>query len=104
MKPFYNPKACEYFNQLMEQTGTHIQHVENGGEYYIKELGYWVDGYDKENNIIYEYDEEQHFNHDGTLIEEDIKRQQEIEEYHPECKFIRIKDSDVPKLKIMEKN
>ena len=78
----------------MEQTGTHIQHAENGGEYHIKELGYWVDGYDTENNIIYEYDEKRHFNHDGTLCDKDIQRQKEIEEHHPECEFIRIKVSN----------
>jgi len=79
----------------MEQTGTHIQHAENGGEYHIKELGYWVDGYDKENNIIYEYDEKHHFNYDGTLRYKDIQRQKEIEEHFPECKFIRIKASKI---------
>ena len=42
--------------------GWKLRHAMNGGEYYIKELGYWVDGYDKENNIIYEFDEHQHFN------------------------------------------
>jgi len=89
--PNYNPIACQYFNQLMEQTRTHIQHAENGGEFYIKDLGYWVDGYDKENNIFYEYDEPRHFNSDGTLKEKDIKRQKEIEKYYPEYKFIRIK-------------
>jgi len=91
LTPWYNPTACEYFNQLMEQTGTHIQHAENGGEYHIKELGYWADGYSKEKNIIIEYDEPHHFNCDGTLKEKDVQRQKEIEEHFPGCKFIRIK-------------
>ena len=51
--PNYNKKACEYFNSLMEKTETNIQHAENGGEFLIKELGLWIDGYDKENNIAY---------------------------------------------------
>ena len=88
--PFYNSNGCKYFEKLMLETNTHIQHAENGGEYYIKELGYWVDGYDKENNIVYEYDEKKHFNLDGTLKEKDIKRQKEIE-HNLKCKFIRIK-------------
>jgi len=90
MQPFYNPAGCQYFNLLMEQTGTYIQHAENGGEFHIKELGFWVDGYDAENNIVYEYDENQHFNTDGTYIEKDIRRQKEIEEFL-KCEFIRIK-------------
>ena len=88
--PFYNSNGCKYFEKLMLETNTHIQHAENGGEYYIKELGYWVDGYDKENNIVYEYDEKKHFNLDGTLKEKDIKRQKEIENFL-NCEFIIIK-------------
>jgi len=90
--PNYNPTACKYFNSLMEQTGTFIQHAENGGEFYIKEFGYWVDGYDKENNIVYEYDEKDHFI-SGELKERDKQRQKEIEDFLV-CKFIRIKDED----------
>lgn len=86
--PNYNPTACHYFNKLMEQTNTFIQHAENVGEYHIKELGYWVDGYDKENNIVYEYDEKHHFVN-GKLKEKDKLRQKEIEEFLG-CKFIRI--------------
>jgi len=63
----------------------------NGGEYYIKELGCWLDGYDKVNNVAYEYDEKYHFDKDGNLKEKDIKRQKEIEKIL-KCKFIRIKD------------
>ncbi len=86
---FYNKKACEYFNQLMEQTGNHIQHAENGGEFRV--IGYFVDGYDVKNNIVYEYDEKHHFNSDGILKEKDIQRQREIEEFLG-CTFIRIKE------------
>ena len=92
--PNYNKTACDYFNNLMLETKTNIQHACNGGEFYIEELGYWVDGYDKENNIVYEWDERRHFNRDGTLKEKDINRQREITEYL-KCKFIRIKDPKV---------
>ena len=85
--PRYNPIACEYFNNLMEQTGTYIQHAQNGGEYNIKELGYWVDGYDIENNIVYEYDEIYH----NSNLTKDKQRQKEIEEFLG-CKFVRIKE------------
>ena len=88
--PPYNPKACEYFNQLMKKTNTFIQHAENGGEYFIKELGFWVDGYDSENNIVYEYDEKHHFT-SNKLNDKDINRQKLIIEFL-NCSFIRIKD------------
>jgi hypothetical protein len=91
--PPYNEKACDYFNNLMIDNNTFIQHALNGGEYHIKELGYWVDGYDKENNIVYEWDEEYHHYVDGRLSEKDIKRQIEIEKFL-NCEFIRIRESD----------
>lgn len=87
--PSFNKKACEYFDLLMLETNTHIQHALNGGEYHIEELGYWVDGYDKENNIVYEFDEKYHFNKNGSLKLKDIQRQKLITE-HLKCKFIRI--------------
>jgi len=88
--PNFNKTSCELFDRIMVEKNIHIQHAMNGGEYYIKELGYWVDGYDEENNIVYEYDEEHHFDKNGNLQEKDIIRQQEIENLL-KCKFIRIK-------------
>jgi len=87
--PGYNPKGCQLFEEIMKASGTYIQHAENGGEFHIKELGYWVDGYDKENNIVYEYDEPWH----SRQLEKDAHRQKEIEEFLS-CKFIRIKDEE----------
>lgn len=92
--PPYNKNGCVYFNKLMIENKSNIQHALNGGEYHIKELGYWLDGYDKENNIAYEWDEKNHFNSDGTLKQKDIDRQKEIENFL-KCKFIRIKENDI---------
>jgi len=92
--PNYNPKGCEYFNQLMKENNSVIRHAENGGEFYIKELGYWLDGYDIENNVVYEFDESHHFDHFGYLIEKDLIRQSQIEN-HLRCKFIRIKENQI---------
>ncbi len=91
--PPYNEKACEYFDKIMNESKVFIQHALNGGEFHIKELGYWVDGYDKENNIVYEWDEEYHHYIDDKLSEKDIKRQIEIENFL-NCTFIRIRESD----------
>lgn len=62
-------------------------------QYPIRKLGYTVDGYDKENNIVYEVYEGRHYNE--KQIPKDLKRQQEIEEYL-KCKFVIIKDEQCP--------
>ena len=90
MMPNYNPSSISILEEIAKEMGiTDLQHAENGGEFFIKELGYFVDGYSKEKNIILEYDEQHHFNPDGSLKESDIIRQKEIEEYL-KCEFIRI--------------
>lgn len=88
--PNYNKSACEHFNKLMKENNVNIQHAENGGEFYIEELGYWVDGYDKENNTVYEWDEFRHYTN-GKLKDKDILRQKEITDFL-NCNFIRIKE------------
>jgi len=49
--------------------------------------GYFIDGYDKENNIVYEVDEKYHLKQQ----QKDLRRQQEIIKYLG-CEFVRIKD------------
>jgi len=88
--PNYNPKACKRMDEYGKENNYNFQHAENGGEYHIKELGYWVDGYDKEKNVVIEIDEPAHFDKDGNLREKDIERQKEITEFLG-CKFIRLK-------------
>lgn len=90
--PFYNSKSIPIIEEYGKKYDYKFQHAENGGEHYIKELGYWVDGYDKNKNVVVEYDEKHHFNSNGTLKEKDIRRQKEIEEFLG-CKFIRIKEN-----------
>lgn len=90
--PNFNIKACQYFDKLMVETNTNIQHALNGGEYCIKELGYFVDGYDKENNIVYEFDEAYH--NTKKQKEEDLIREEKIKQFL-KCKFIRIKENEV---------
>jgi len=57
MMPNYNPSACLIFDQLNEKNNWKLQHAENGGEYKIPDLGYFVDAIDFKNKIIIEYDE-----------------------------------------------
>ena len=65
------------------------RHAENGGEFYIKELGYWVDYYEPNLNIVIEYDEFAH----RRKQKKDVKRQQQIETLL-KCKFVRIAETD----------
>ena len=86
--PNYNRSSIPIIEAKANELGiTDLQHAENGGEFYIKELGYWVDGYSKEKNIVIEYDEPHH----KRQVEKDMIRQTEIVELL-ECKFIRIKE------------
>lgn len=77
-KARYSHKACEYINKLNEQNNWNLQHAENGGEYSI--CGYFVDGYDKNLNIVFEYDEPTHYlnKENNILKDKDIQRQNNI--------------------------
>jgi len=88
--PSYNSKGCIMIDEYGKEYGYNFQHAMNGGEYYLKELGYWVDGYDKDKNIVIEIDEKHHFDLDGNLSEKDKRRQKEMMEHLGCEKFIRI--------------
>lgn len=88
--PRYNKNSIKIIEEYGKLHNFNFQHAENGGEFYIKELGYWVDGYDKENNVIIEIDECHHYDPNGNLKQKDLIRQYEIEKLL-NCKFIRIK-------------
>jgi len=90
LTPRYNINSIPIIEAKAKELGiTDLQHAENGGEFHIKDLGYWVDGYSKEKNIVIEYDERHHFRNDKIKVK-DIQRQNEIET-HLNCKFIRIR-------------
>lgn len=90
LTPGYNLDACKLIDEYGKEHGYNFQHAENGGEFYIRELGYWLDGYDKEKNTVIEVDEKHHYNKDGKLSEKDINRQIEIENFL-KCKFLRVR-------------
>ena len=70
----FNPKACEYIDELNKERGWNLQHALNGGE--VELYGYFVDGYDKERNIIFEYDEHNH--NEKYRKERDVIRQNNL--------------------------
>ena len=77
-KTRYSIKACNYINRLNKERNWNLQHAENGGEISIG--GYFVDGYDKELNIVFEYDESRHYIdvNNNVLCKRDIERQEFI--------------------------
>lgn len=84
----YSVKACRYIDSINEKYGWNLQHAENGGE--IQVDGYFLDGYDKNLNIVFEYDEPPHYINvqENILCERDIDRQKYIiEKLH--CRFFR---------------
>lgn len=80
----FNPRACEYIDSLNEKMGWHLQHALNGGE--ITVGPYFLDGYDRELNIAFEYDEARH--HKDKVKQHDLVKQKFIISTIG-CKFFR---------------
>ncbi len=87
--PRYNKDSIALIEEYGREHGYSFMHAENGGEYFIKELGCFLDGYDPIRNIAIEIDEKRHFVN-GSLLPKDVERQRQIEELLG-CTFIRIK-------------
>lgn len=84
--PNYNKVSIPIIEQKAKELGiTDLQHAENGGEYYIADLGYFLDGYSEEKNIVIEYYENFH----EKNKEQDLQRQKEITNLL-KCEFIII--------------
>lgn len=90
--PSYNKKAIEFFKNFDKKNNTNGQYATNPCEFYIKELGYWLDYINFDLKLIQEWDESHHFEKStGLLKQKDVIRQQEIQEKFPDFKFVRIK-------------
>ena len=85
--PTYNKLSCEYFDCLNKWNNWHGQYATNGGEFFIKTLGYWVDYYESTENIVVEWDEPSHYRK-GRLLDSDVNRMKEIKNLL-KCKFFR---------------
>jgi hypothetical protein len=79
----YNPNACKFIEEFGKKNGYNFQHAMNGGE--VELYGYFVDGYDREKNIIFEYDEKKH----RYKKQKDLIRQNRIVEKIKPNLFIR---------------
>lgn len=78
-KPNYNTNACGFIDLLNDVYGWDLQHALNGKEVCVG--GYFPDGYDKDRNIIFEYDESHHYYANGELKPEDRDRQNDMMKY-----------------------
>ena len=87
--PNYNFEACKIIDGYGKKHGYKFQHAMNGGEFHIKKLGYFVDGYDKEKNVVIEYYEKRH----KYREKRDKMRENEIKNYL-NCEFIVINEGD----------
>tara|TARA_R110000822_G_C15255204_1_gene487723 strand:+ start:363 stop:905 length:543 start_codon:yes stop_codon:yes gene_type:complete len=77
--PNYNKKSIPIIEKYGKDNGYNFQHAENGGEVMVISKNgnaYYVDGYDKKNNVVVEYYEKFH----TRQKEYDKIRQREITE------------------------
>ena len=86
--PSYNENSIPIIENYGKENGYNFQHATNGGE--VQVIGYFVDGYDKEKNVVIEYYEKWH----KRQIERDERRKQEIVDFL-NCKFIILKETKV---------
>lgn len=88
IRQHFSERGCEYIDKLNKENGWNLIHARNGGE---KEVcGYFLDGYDENLNIAFEYDEPYHYKdvYNNILRDKDVQRQQNIiNELH--CTFYR---------------
>lgn len=88
--PSFNPISCNIIDDYGKSNGYNFQHALNGGEVCVPQLGVWLDGYDKDKNVVIECYEPFHYYCDGRLKQKDLTRETNILN-HLKCEFIRIK-------------
>jgi hypothetical protein len=88
----YNEIACKFFDKLNKFKNWNGIHALNGGEYAIKNLGYFLDYYEPDKNIAIEWDEPYHRKKKQT--EKDERKEKEIKALL-NCKFYRIKQYEM---------
>jgi len=77
-----------YFTKMEKERGWNgIYYGKSGKQYFLEHLGYWVDYYEPNLNIVVEYDEPRHYRY-GILTERDMNRMKEIKS-HLRCQFWR---------------
>ncbi len=87
----YNPSSIPIIENYGKENGYNFIHAENGGEYQIPNTTFFVDGYDKSNNVVIEFDEKYHLSEKQKV--KDIQRQDMVGKLL-KCKFIRIDENN----------
>lgn len=81
--PTYNKNSIPILEDYARTNNLNLIHAENGGEFFVVELGFWVDGYDKERNIVVEYNEKYHnYRKDKDLIRRELIIKKLLCEFH----------------------
>jgi hypothetical protein len=88
--PRINPIACQKIDDYGNKNGYNFRHGLNSDEFYIEKLGYWVDGYDQDKNVVIEYYEK--FHNRTKNKKKDLRRQKEIIDFLG-CSFIIIHEN-----------
>lgn len=86
--PRYNKKSIKLIEEFGNTHGYSFRHAENGGEVFLRDLGYWLDAYDEKNNVVLEVYEKRHYKN-GKLKTRDIQREAEIKNFLG-CKLFTI--------------
>jgi len=90
--PRINPTACKLFGEIESKFGLDgIYFSKSGYEFFIKELGYWVDYYEPNLNLVIEFYERHHNKPDRRL--KDFTRMNLIKDQLG-CKFIVVWEFD----------
>ena len=87
--PRYNLSACNIFDEINTTLGLNGRHGTSGGEYFVSGLGYWLDFYDKESNIVIEYHEKHHRR--KKIQRKDERREREVKRIL-NCRYFVIRE------------
>ncbi|KKM94045.1 hypothetical protein LCGC14_1202250 [marine sediment metagenome] len=101
--PVYNVNSIQYLNWINRTFNLSGQYAENPNEYHIKDLGYFIDFIDFKNKVIIEWDEKKHYDKNNNLRKKDLKRQNIIQNYFSDFKFIRINENKFLSLTIKQR-
>ena len=91
--PGYNKNAVNYFKFFDYYWSTKGQYATNPHEHEVKELGYFLDYFNKNLKLIIEVDEKHH----EKQKEKDEIREKEIQRLYSDFTFIRIEEEDIKK-------
>jgi len=101
ISPSYSIDACKFFKEIDKKYNLNGQHAEHKGEYHIKELGYFLDYYEPELNLIIEWNENKHYDN-GRLTAKHLTRQDQIKR-KLKCTFINIRQKTFNKERIFKR-